>query len=177
MVKTARGFLALHLAPILACCFCCLAILLFAPQGLAQQLGGITGTVTDASGGAVADSEVTLISDATKLTRTQKTSNTGSYDFVNLAIGTYSLTISHDGFQTLKIPSVPVQADRTATVNATLKVGLVGTTVTVEAAPLMNSQDTTNGYILEKEQIQSAGLSKLGFQGRAERPVTLGWVP
>ena len=168
MIKTARGFCKLFLAPVLACCCISLGIILLTPQAFAQQtLGGISGTVTDASGGAVADSEVTLVADATKLTRTQKTSSTGSYDFVNLAIGTYSLTITHDGFQTLKIPTVPVQADRTATVNATLKVGQVGTTVTVEAAPLMNAEDTTNGYILEKDQIQSVPLPTGSFTGLA----------
>src|SRR5208337_2937218 len=112
-------------------------------------------------------SQVTLVADATKLTRTQKTNSVGSYEFVNLAIGTYSLTFTHDGFQTLKIPSVPVQADRTATVNATLKVGLVGTTVTVEAAPLMNAEDTTNGYILETGQIESVPLSTGSFTSLA----------
>ena len=65
------------------------------------------------------DSEVTLVADATKLTRAQKTSSVGSLRFRESPIGTYSLTFTHDGFQTLKIPSVLVQADRTATVNAT----------------------------------------------------------
>ncbi len=168
MIKTARGFCRFLLAPVLACCCFLLGIPILVPQAFAQQtLGGITGTVNDASGGAVADSEVTLVAEATKLTRAQKTSNTGSYDFVNLAIGTYSLTITHDGFQTLKIPSVTVQAARTATVNATLKVGAVGTTVTVEAAPLMNSEDTTNGYILEKDQIQAVPLPTGSFTGLA----------
>ena len=119
------------------------------------------------SGGAVSDSEVTLVGDGTGLTRVQKTNNVGTYDFVSLPIGTYSLTITHDGFQTLKIPSVPVQADRTATVNSTLKVGQIGTTVTVEASPLMNSEDTTNGYVLEKNQIESIPLPTGSFTGLA----------
>ena len=164
MTKTTGRFFSFLFASYLCCCLS----LLLAPDGVSQQtLGGITGTVTDSSGGALTDSQVTLVADATKLTRTQKTNSVGSYDFVNLSIGTYSLTITHDGFQTLKIPSVLVQADRTATVNATLKVGLVGTTVTVEAAPLMNAEDTTNGYILEKDQIQSVPLSTGSFTGLA----------
>ena len=146
-----------------------IALLLLAPAARSQQtLGGITGTVTDASGGALTDSQVTLVADATKLTRTQKTNSAGSYEFVNLPIGSYTLTFSHDGFETQKIPSIPVQADRTATVNATLKVGQVGTTVTVEAAPLLNAVDTTNGYILEKHQIQeSVPLPTGSFTGLA----------
>ena len=164
MTKTTGRFLSFLFASCLICCF----TLLLAPGLFPQQtLGGITGTVTDTSGGAIIDSQVTLVADATKLTRTQKTNSVGSYEFVNLPIGTYSLTFTHEGFETLKIPSVPVQADRTATVNATLKVGLVGTTVTVEAAPLMNAEDTTNGYILETGQIESVPLSTGSFTSLA----------
>ena len=46
-----------------------------------------------------------------------------------------------------KTQHIAVQADRTATVNATLKVGQTTTTVEVEATPLMNAVDTTNGYV------------------------------
>ncbi len=141
--------------------------LLMLKPAAAQELGGVTGTVTDATGGALADSQVTLVAESTKLTRTQKTNNVGMYEFVSLPIGTYTLTISRDGFESQKIPSIPVQADRTATVNATLKVGQVGTTVTVEASPLMNAEDTTNGYILEKSQIESVPLSTGSFTGLA----------
>jgi hypothetical protein len=167
MIKTAGRFSRrLYLLVLAGWCFS--GALLLSPPSFSQQtLGGLTGTITDASGGAVSDSEVTLVADGTKLTREQKTNNAGTYDFVNLPIGTYSLTITHDGFQTLRIPSVPVQADRTATVNGTLKVGQIGTTVTVEASPLMNSEDTTNGYILERNQIQSIPLPTGSFTGLA----------
>jgi Carboxypeptidase regulatory-like domain/TonB dependent receptor len=132
-----------------------------------QTLGGITGTLTDTSGGALADATVTLVNDATMLTRTLKTSATGSYDFVNLPIGAYTLTFSHDGFESLKIPAITVQADRTATMNAELKVGQVGTTVTVEAVPLLNAVDTTNGYILDKAQLEAIPLPTGSFTGLA----------
>ena len=54
---------------------CILALLcLFlasAPHASAQQtLGGITGTVTDASGGVIPAATVTIVGDQTKLTRT-----------------------------------------------------------------------------------------------------------
>ena len=152
----------------------CLASLLFlfgsfaVPPAQAQQtLGGITGTVTDTSGGVLAGTTVTLVADQTSLTRTQKTNENGTYDFLNLPIGTYTLTFSHNGFQTQKIPSITVQADRTATLNVSLKVGEVGTTVTVEASPLMNAVDTTNGYILEKDQILTVPLPTGSFTGLA----------
>jgi hypothetical protein len=143
-------------------------IFAFSAYSAAQQtLGGITGTVTDPSGGVLPETNVTIVGDQTKLTRTLKTNGSGAYDFVNLPIGTYTLTISHDGFQTEKVPSILVQADRTATVNAALKVGQVGTTVEVEAASAMNAVDTTNGYILEEQQIQAVPLPTGSFTGLA----------
>lgn len=105
--------------------------------------------------------------DQTELTRTQKTNESGIYDFVNLPIGTYTLTFAHDGFETQKIPSITVQANRTATVNTALAVGKVGTVVEVQADPLMNAVDTTNGYVLEQNQIESVPLPTGSFTGLA----------
>src|SRR5271166_2425387 len=137
------------------------------PCAQAQTLGGITGTVSDSSGSVLPDTTILLVGDQTQLTRLQKTTPTGSYDFVNLPIGTYTLNFTHEGFQSERIPSITVQADRTATVNATLKVGQVGSVVTVEATPLMNAVDTTNGYILEKDQIDAVPLPTGSFTGLA----------
>src|ERR1017187_4648223 len=118
----------------------------FSLNALAQQtLGGITGTVADKSGSVLPDTTVSIVGDQTKLTRTQKTNGNGAYDFVNLPIGTYTVTVAHDGFQTERLPSILVQANRTATLNVALKVGQVGTTIDVEAAPVMNAVDTKIG--------------------------------
>jgi Carboxypeptidase regulatory-like domain len=140
----------------------------FSPYARAQQtLGGITGTVTDKTGSVLPETTVTILGDQTKLARTQKTNAQGSFDFVNLPIGTYTITFTHDGFQTQKIPSITVQADRTATVNAALPIGQVGVVVEVQADPMMNSVDTTNGYILEQSQIDAVPLPTGSFTGLA----------
>src|SRR5260370_35086667 len=140
----------------------------FSPRGQASQsLGGMTGTVTDKTGGVVLGTVVTIVGDQTKLTRTQKTNPNGIYDFVNLPIGTYTLTLAHDGFQTEKIPSITVQADRTATVNTSLPVGKVGTVIEVEAVPLLNAASTTNGYFLERVQIEAVPLPTGSFTALA----------
>jgi hypothetical protein len=140
----------------------------FSLFSLAQQtLGGITGTVSDRSGSVLPDTTVTIVGDQTKLTRTLKTNGNGAYDFVNLPIGTYTVTVSHEGFQAERLPSILVQANRTATLNVSLKVGQVGTTIDVEAAPIMNAVDTTNGYVLEEQQIQAVPLPTGSFTGLA----------
>jgi len=143
-------------------------VLLIAVAASAQQTtGGITGLVTDAQGGILPGSKVDALGDETGLKRSQVAGSNGYYDFVNLPIGHYTLTVTHDGFQTEVLPSVAVQADRTATVNVGLTVGAISTSVTVTATPLMNAVDTTNGYILDKAQIESIPLPTGSFTGVA----------
>ena len=126
------------------------------PAALAQQtLGGITGVVTDSQGSVLTGATVAVKGEQTGLTRSQPTGSNGYYNFVNLPIGPYTISVSHEGFQSEVFPGIVVQADRTGTVNATLAVGAVSTSVTVEAVPLMNAVDTTNGYTLDKSQIES----------------------
>ncbi len=132
-----------------------------------QTLGGITGLVSDAQGSIVTGATATVVGDQTGLTRTQLSGSNGYYDFANLPIGTYTITVKHDGFQTEVFPSIAVQADRTATVNVTLSVGSVSTSVTVNATPLMNATDTTNGYVMDKAQIESIPLPTGSFTGVA----------
>src|SRR5277367_2275763 len=132
-----------------------------------QTLGGINGTITDASGSTVPDANVTAVEDSTHLTRTATSNAEGSYAFVNLPIGSYTLTYTRDGFDSSKYPGINVQAERTVTLNVSLKVGIVSTSVEVEATPLLNASDTTNGYVLDKAQIDDIPLSTGSFTGLA----------
>ncbi len=136
------------------------------PNARAQQtLGGITGTVTDTSGAVISGATVTLVGNETKLNRTQTSSTTGSYLFVNLPIGTYTLTFTQQGFQSQNIPSIAVQANRTMTVNSELKIGNVSESITVEETPLLNMVDTTNGYVMDKLEIEAVPLPTGSFTG------------
>ena len=112
-IRRSASFVALFIA----------TAFLITPLARAQQtLGGITGTVTDTSGAVVSGATVNLVGDQTKLSRMQTTSSSGSYIFVNLPIGNYTLSISQQGFQSQTIPALLVQANRTLTVNAELKI-------------------------------------------------------
>lgn len=132
-----------------------------------QTLGGITGQVIDSSGSAVSGATVTASGDQTGLTRMAATNAEGVYSLVNLPIGSYTVSMVSQGYETQKFPGILVQADRTATLNAQLKVGQVSTSVTVEASPLLNSVDTTNGYVLDKSQIDAVPLPTGSFTGLA----------
>ena len=149
-------------------CFLLLAFLLFVQSGTAQQtLGGIVGTVTDASGSSLQGATVKVVQDGTSLTRSAVSSSNGSYALPDLPIGTYTVSFSHDGFDTANYPNIVIQADRTVSLPAQMKVGGVNESVTVDATPLLNAVDTTNGYVVEKAQIEETPLPTGSFTGLA----------
>ena len=133
----------------------------FAPAQ--QTLGSINGTVTDASGAVVQGATIKAHAAATNLEVTAQTRSDGSFSIADLPIGTYTVTFSKDGFQTAVYPQISVQGSRTTTVNTKLRPGAVSTTVTVEATPMLNETDTTNGYSLGPQQIEAVPLGTGSF--------------
>jgi hypothetical protein len=146
---------------------CAAAALCVSPALAQQTLGSITGSVTDAAGSVIPNADVTITGEQTGLTRTVKSNGAGEYLFTNLPIGIYTLTYSAEGFSVQSTPHISVQADRTASVNAQLKAGSKATTIEVDAAPLMNAVDTTNGYVLDPGQIEATPLPTGSFTGVA----------
>lgn len=133
-------------------------------SGVAQQtLGSINGTVADSTGAAIPDATVTATNPATNYTATTTTQSTGFYQIFNLPIGTYLVKVSRTGFETIKLAKIPVQEARATTVNATLKVGEVSTSIEVTATPLLNATDATNGYTLDTSQIEITPLATGSF--------------
>ena len=142
----------------------CLAVLIFSLPGLAQQtLGSLNGTVVDSSGAAVPGATVTVTNTAINYSTTTTTQGTGFYQVFNLPIGTYTVKVSHAGFETTQLKGIPVQEARATTVNATLKVGQVSESVEVTATPLLNATDATNGYTLDSAQIDMTPLATGSF--------------
>jgi hypothetical protein len=145
-----------------------LLLLLLPGLSLAQQtLGGITGVVTDSAGAILPGATVTAIADQTGLKRVQTSGSNGFYAFQDLPIGSYTLTVTHDGFSSARFPGITVQADRTLTLPAQLAIGAASDSVTVDATPLLNAVDTTNGYVLDRAQIEAIPLPTGSFTGVA----------
>jgi hypothetical protein len=143
--------------------FVLLGCLAHMPLTAQQILGAITGTVKDASGAAVPGATVKAINTATNLEVSAKTESNGSYLVPNLPAGTYVLAITKEGFETESHTEVLVNSERTTTVNGSLQVGAVATTVKVGAVALMNQVDTTNGYVVDQATIQETPLATGSF--------------
>jgi hypothetical protein len=128
-----------------------------------QTLGTINGAITDASGGAVSQATVTITNNGTALSRTTVSKNDGSFAFQNLPIGTYLVTVEKTDYEVAKYPSIIVQEDRTTSLNVKLNPGQVSQSVIVTESPLLNSVDTTNGYVLDNAQMQQVPLATGSF--------------
>jgi hypothetical protein len=143
--------------------FLCAFLLVLVPCYPQQSLGSINGTVADSSGATVSNVAVKVRNLATNDERTVFTRSDGSYQVADLAIGTYEVSFSRDGFETELHSQVIVQGNRTATVNGALQPGQVSSTITVNGTPLLNETDITNGYTLDSELVQSIPLATGSF--------------
>jgi hypothetical protein len=142
----------------------CIAVFACSLHGIAQQtLGSLNGTVVDSTGAAVPGATVTVTNPAINYSTTTTTQGTGFYQVFNLPIGTYTVKVSHEGFDTTSLKGIPVQEARATTANATLKIGQVSTSVEVTSTPLLNATDATNGYTLDSAQIDLTPLATGSF--------------
>jgi len=116
-------------------CLCLLFALSAAPASpQATSTSSISGLVTDPRGAAMPAAAVRLTDAATHETHSVRTNQAGRYIFVNLPPGSYQLTFSREGFSIYQIDDQTVAVGASVTVNATLQVGSVSTTVEVKAA-------------------------------------------
>jgi hypothetical protein len=120
----------------------------FAARLRAQAISGdLVGRVTDISGAVVTNVSVTATNTATGVKASTLTNTGGEYRISNLLPGNYDLSAETSGFTTFKLKGVPVQLNQTATVDMTLSVGSVSTTVEVN--------DTTSVIDTTTAQIQT----------------------
>jgi hypothetical protein len=104
--------------------------------------GSIVGTVTDASGAAVPGATVTAINQGTNLAREATTRSDGSYSFVNVLPGEYTIRVSLQGFKEYVKESVPVSANIVARVPVALEVGALTEAVTVQSERTLLQTDS-----------------------------------
>ncbi|HEV8039290.1 MAG TPA: TonB-dependent receptor, partial [Bryobacteraceae bacterium] len=111
--------------------------------------GTISGTITDASGAAINGAKVTASDTGTGAKSTATTNETGAYRFVEMPTGMYTITIEANGFRKTTLSAQRLIVASTLRMDASLEVGEVTTSVTVEsvAAPV-NTEDAQLGQTM-----------------------------
>jgi hypothetical protein len=139
------------------------SLVIFLPCSFAQKTSGdIHGTVTDPSGAAVPGSALTLTEQATGAKRKTTSDAQGDFSFLQLPVGTYTITGTKEGFKTLSVRDVVVNVATVTTTNVQFQVGAATETVTVEAAAV--NLNTENGEV--GNVMLSAQVSELPLNGR-----------
>jgi hypothetical protein len=115
-----------------------LGMMLCLSSAIAQDTSAsILGTITDASGGGVANAKVIVFSvDRQRIEQTAKTASGGEFVAPLLPIGAYNLTIESPGFKKSIREGIVLNVNDKVTINVKLEVGDVTQTVSVEEAPI-----------------------------------------
>jgi len=147
--------------------FALLALFLSAPAALLAQgitTGTIAGTVLDPTGAVLVGAHVKAVNSATGTSVTFPSGGDGSYSLRDLPIGSYTVTISANGFSDLEVGNVLVTAGGiNALGKRTLIVGSNNLHVEVDAAlPLLPTTEAQVSEVFDAVQLQNLPLNS-GF--------------
>src|ERR1700677_930209 len=126
-------------------------------QGSTAQ---ITGSVKDATGGAVAGAEVKATQTATGANRTVTSGPDGTFVMQDVPIGPWQVEVSKEGFSKYVQTGIILQVDSNSVVDAQLKVGAVTGQGSVQAdAALVETHTTAIGSVVNNQQIAEMPLN------------------
>jgi hypothetical protein len=145
------------------------AVFLMATAASAQSGSSIAGVVKDTTGAVMPGVTVEASSPALiEKVRSAVTDAAGQYKIVNLVPGTYAVTFTLTGFNTIRREGVELTAAFTANVNADLKVGSLAETITVSGqAPTVDVQNVTQQNVITRDILNAipAGMKSTGQIG------------
>ena len=96
----------------LYCLGALIVLMSFVPSLQSQTtFGSVVGTVADASGAAMAGTQVVLTNIGTNEKRTQTTNEEGLYQFLSIAPGQYSAEVSKPGFKRVLRSPITVETE------------------------------------------------------------------
>ncbi len=137
-----------------------LSIVTVTPAAAQFQRGTVVGTVTDETGGVIANAKVTLKNLGTNEERSVTTDERGDYTFPSLLPGAYSVTAESAGFKTQVISNIQLQVNQTARIDLRLSVGQVVERVEATASLQLLKTDTSDiGSVIANKQIVDLPLN------------------
>ncbi len=129
----------------------------------------VLGTVTDSTGGSVANVKVTLENIKTGVKQTATTDGEGNYIFPSQRIGEYKVTAEASGFKQTSSDAFTLTVNARQRVNLALQVGEVSQSVSVTGAvETLETESSDRGQV-----IQRAAIVNLPLNGRAYADLAL----
>jgi hypothetical protein len=124
--------------------------------------GGISGTVVDSSGAVFPNATVSLRNTGTNVEQVTTSSSAGEFQFPDLPLGTYDVTVKAAGFQDVEVKGVNVSAGVIYSLPVRLPIAQTTQTVEVSAAAL--ALDTTS--ITETSVLPTSAVQDIPLNGR-----------
>ncbi len=124
----------------------------------------VNGTIRDSSGAVIVGAQITLQMTSTGTARTTSSNSSGSYAFVDVAPGTYTLEVKMQGFAPAQQSPFVLYVNQTASFNFVLGLGTQVQQVTVEAASSQIETSTSNlGTVLDSTAVNALPLNGRNF--------------
>jgi hypothetical protein len=132
-----------------------LAAVVFSGAAWAQSfLGGLRGTVLDASGKTIGEAKVVIFDEAGGAQRATLSSSEGVYSFSQVVPATYSISAEAPGFKKFERKHVIVGTQEIVSLDLRLEVGSVSESVQVtEEVTLMETATASQGQVLDRQQL------------------------
>ena len=126
----------------------------------ADTSGTIRGTVVDPTGAALQNSHVSVVNEGTNEVRSVEADASGSFQFVLLPVGIYTLRVEHAGFESYLVKDIVLTVNQVATFTATLKLGASEIVVDVNATTVqVDTASTQLGTVIESKPIVDLPLN------------------
>src|ERR1035438_9415663 len=142
--------------------FTAVAFLYCTPEASAQSTGGrIRGTVTDTSGSTITAAQLVLVNEATNATRDSQSGSNGEYNFIEIPVGTYDLSVTQQGFKKYERKGIVLDLNEVVSLDIPLQVG--GATETVEvtgAPPVVDTTSTQLGAVVNERDATQLPLNQ-----------------
>ncbi|MFN7923883.1 MAG: carboxypeptidase regulatory-like domain-containing protein [Bryobacteraceae bacterium] len=134
--------------------------LAFAHLLFSQGGGAIGGSVTDATGAAIAKAKVTIANEETGVAIESETTEAGLYRAGSLVPGSYRVEVEIAGFERLIRRLVRVEVGQVVALDLTLRVGAASEALTVmEAPPMVDSQSSSVAQAVNRQMLAALPMA------------------
>src|ERR1700691_3670298 len=152
-----------------ACFFVVVGFLAAMPVFAQLQAGRIVGQVFDPQHASVVGAIITVTNPATNISETVKSDASGNYVVTPLDPGTYSVSVSAQGFETEVRSGIELTVGQAAEVDLNLRIGTASTKVEVTTeGPILETQSGSLNMTVTNTEVQSLPLNGRQFTQLAE---------
>ncbi|SPF54703.1 TonB-dependent receptor [Candidatus Sulfopaludibacter sp. SbA4] len=123
--------------------------------------GGIRGVVQDPGGAVIGDAKVSLVNQATNVSRATLSNGQGEYAFASVDPATYKLVVESPGFKRFEHMDIVIGTQEFVTLDAKMEVGAVSESIQVTAdVSLIETANASQGQVLDRQKLED--LPNLG---------------